>query len=119
MKYYSDLTKKFYEKASECEKAEAAFKAEQKKKEEEALQKSNARKEAAKKVEEAYNKLIAAKKEYESILSNFCKEYGTYQLLLVRIVSLIGLMPFGVDSFSNLKGESSHFLIVRAFFFYF
>lgn len=78
MKYYSDLTKKFYEKASECEKAEAAFKAEQKKKEEEALQKSTARKEAAKKVEEAYNKLIAAKKEYESILSDFCKEYGTY-----------------------------------------
>jgi len=78
MKYYSDLTKKFYEDPSECESAEEAFKEEQKKKEEEALQKSNARKEAAKKVDEAYNNLVAAKKEYEKVLSDFCKEYGAY-----------------------------------------
>lgn len=84
MKYYSDITRKFYEEAAECEKAEAAFKAEQKRKEEEALQKSNARKEAAKKVEEAYNKLIAAKKEYQSVLSDFCKEHGTYHTSLTK-----------------------------------
>ena len=82
IRYYSDLTKKFYDEAKECEKAEELFKEEKAKKEAEALQKSNERKEAAKKVEEAYDKLSAARKEYQKVLSDFCKDYGYYHVSL-------------------------------------
>lgn len=82
MRYYSDLTKKFYDEVEECAKAEELFRAEQAKKEAEALEKSNARKEAAKKVEEAYNKLTLARKEYQKILSDFCKDYDYYHVSL-------------------------------------
>lgn len=82
MRYYSELTKCFYDEAKECEKAEKLFKEEKAKKEAEALQKSNERKEAAKKVEEAYDKLSAARKEYQKVLSDFCKDYGYYHVSL-------------------------------------
>lgn len=82
MRYYSELTKRFYDEAKECEKAEEAFKEEKAKKEAEALQKSTARKEAAKKVEEAYEKVVAAQKEYRKVLSEFCKEHGSFHMTL-------------------------------------
>lgn len=82
MRYYSELTKKFYDELKECEKAEEAFKEEKAKKEAEALQKSTARKEAAKKVEEAYEKVVAAQKEYRKVLSEFCKEHGSFHMTL-------------------------------------
>lgn len=82
MRYYSELTKKFYDEAKECEKAEKLYKEEKAKKEAEALEKSNARKEAAKKVEEAYDKLVSAQKEYKKVLTDFCKEHGYYHISL-------------------------------------
>ena len=82
MRYYSELTKRFYDEVKECEKAEEAYKAELKKKEEEALQKSNARKEAAKKVEDAYNTLVKARKAYQNELNAFCKEHGSFHMTL-------------------------------------
>jgi len=82
MRYYSELTKKFYDEAKECEKAEELFKEEKAKKEAEALQKSNERKEAAKKVEEAYEKVVVAQKEYKKVLSDFCKEHGSFHMTL-------------------------------------
>ena len=80
MRYYSDVTKRFYNTVKECEKAENQFMEEQTKKEAEALAKSNARKDAAKKVESAYEAFTAAKKEYQKQLSDFCKEYGYYHI---------------------------------------
>ena len=80
VRYYSDLTKKFYNKAQDCEKAEKEYQLAQAKKEEELALKSEARKEAAKKVESAYNALVAAKKEYQKQLADFCKEYGYYHI---------------------------------------
>lgn len=80
VRYYSDVTKLLYETAEECEKAEKEFYAEQERKKAEALQKSNDRKDAAKKVENAYNALIAARKAYQDELSKFCKRYGTFHL---------------------------------------
>lgn len=82
MRFYSDKTRKFYETLEDCEKAEKDFEVEQERKKAEALQKSNDRKEAAKKVENAYNALITAKKAYHEELSKFCKQYGTYHLSL-------------------------------------
>ena len=82
MRYYSDVTRKFYEDPDACKEAEEAYKAEQEKKEAEALRKSNERKEAAKKVEDAYNALAAAKKAYNDELSAFCKKYGSFHMTL-------------------------------------
>lgn len=82
MLYYSDKTRTFYKTAEECEEAEQKLLVEQKRKEEEALQKSNARKDAAKKVEEAYEKVVAAQKEYKEVLSEFCKEHGSFHMTL-------------------------------------
>lgn len=82
MRYYSELTRKFYDEPEACKEAEENFKAEQEKKEAEALRKSNERKEAAKKVEDAYNALTAAKKAYNEELSAFCKKYGSFHMTL-------------------------------------
>lgn len=82
MKYYSDLTGDFYMTQEDCEKAEKIFQERKAKEEAEAAQKSANRKAAAKKVEEAHEALLKARKEYQKELSDFCKEYGYYHLTL-------------------------------------
>ena len=82
MRYYSDETRKFYETEEDCKKAEETLALERKKQEEVALQKSAARKEAAKKVEDAYKDLLNAKKIYNEELNAFCKEYGSFHMTL-------------------------------------
>ncbi len=84
MRYYSDMTRKFYETPEACEKAELQLKEERERKEAEALQKTNARKEAAKKVETAYNELVSARKNYQKLLADFCKEYGPFHMSLTK-----------------------------------
>lgn len=71
MKYYSDVTKKFYDTEIECHDEEAAaLKARD--------EKVNARKIAAEKIEEKYNIYVKAKEDYYNELSDFCKKYGAY-----------------------------------------
>ena len=67
MKYFSEITKKTYDTVEDLEVAEKAV-----------AEKSNARAAAAAKVEAAYKKLVEARKEFEDVLTKFCKEYGTY-----------------------------------------
>ena len=78
MKFYSDVTKKFYESAAECEKAENDEKA----KLEVA---SKQRKDAAAKIDklreeyhDAYQKQTEAFEAYRTALSEFCRTYGAY-----------------------------------------
>lgn len=80
MRYYSDLTKTFYNDIASCEKAEKLFEEERVRRETETLKKANMRKEAAKRVENAYNNLINAKKTYQEELNTFCKEYGSFHM---------------------------------------
>lgn len=71
MKYYSEITKKFYDKAEECKSAEdKAIRAEN--------TKAAERKEAAEKVDAAYKAYQKAAAAYHDELKNFCSKYGTY-----------------------------------------
>ena len=89
MKFYSDVTRKFYDSATACEDAErkeferqnqekiqkeqeaAALKA---KKEAEAAE----RKALAAKVEEARKEMVNAQNKYKDVLNEFIKRYKTY-----------------------------------------
>lgn len=78
VKFYSDVTRKFYENVEECEKAELELK----KKDEEARVKKEAeaaeRKKDAHEVEVLLEAASKANKEYKEALTNFCKKYNTY-----------------------------------------
>lgn len=78
MKYYSDLTKKFYESEDACLKAEK----DKQKADAEAIAKKEveaaARKEDAHKVEGLLKASIEARKAYNTALSDFCEKYGSY-----------------------------------------
>jgi len=89
IKVYSDRTNQFYDSVDEANRAEAqleaAEKAEQTRKEEEArLAKERKeklaaeRKEAAEKVDAARKAFSEARKAYADALDAFCKKYGTY-----------------------------------------
>ena len=82
MRYYSDVTKKFYESADECAKEEKARQVELEKIEAENQKKAEKRKEAAKKVEEAYELYRKAQKDYHDELSKFCETYGSFHMTL-------------------------------------
>jgi len=78
MLYYSEVTKKAYKTAQECEEAE--FKV----KEAENLEKikkerlANERKERAAAVEEARKNMVKAQKDFNKVLQDFIKDYGSY-----------------------------------------
>jgi len=80
-KFYSDVTKQFYDSIEDANRAELAV-AEKNKQEDEA---KKARAEAAKKVDEARKAVEDAMKawnkaneSYRKILADFCKKYGAY-----------------------------------------
>lgn len=78
MYIYSEKTKKRYDTVAECEEAEKAYDEaiEQKKAEKERL--AAARADRAKAVEEAYQKIVDARKEYDALLDAFVKDYGSF-----------------------------------------
>lgn len=91
VKYFSDVTKKYYESAGAAEKAE--HEAEVQAAQEKALAERKAaelkekkekevaeRKAAAEKVDVARKNMIIAQKAYRDEIENFCKKYGTYHL---------------------------------------
>lgn len=67
MKYFSEITNKTYDSVKELEAAEKLV-----------SDKATKRKEAAKVVEDSYQKYVAARKEWQKNLNDFCKEYGAY-----------------------------------------
>ncbi len=71
MKYYSEVTKKFYDKIEDCQKEENAILKTQNKLAAE-------RKEAANKVDAAYKEYQRAATAYHEELKQFCSKYGTY-----------------------------------------
>ncbi len=78
MKYYSDLTQKFYESEQECKAAEDKALAAQKKAEEAAAKKSQERKARAEEIDASFNRMKAAQEEYRKLLYAFVKDYGSY-----------------------------------------
>ena len=67
MKYYSELTKKFYDTEDDCKAAENTE-----------LKKNSERKVDAEAVEKAYEAYKTAGDEYHKVLTDFCKKHGPY-----------------------------------------
>jgi len=78
MKYYSEVTKHYYDNANDCLAEERA----ELKKQEEAkaaqAKKDAARKDAAAKVDAARKTMVDAQKAYQKALQEFCNTYGAY-----------------------------------------
>lgn len=78
MRYYSDVTKKFYDNANDCLSAEREMIAKQEKEEYEKKRIAAERKAAADKVEAARKAMNEAQSAYKKELEAFCKKYGSY-----------------------------------------
>ena len=85
MKFYSEKTKKYYDKADDCVADEAKFDKELAKKEEAAAlakaerEKAVAlRKEDAKKIEEKIAEIAKLNKEIDTLINEFTKKYGSF-----------------------------------------
>lgn len=78
MKYYSTVTKNFYDDEQACLEAEKTEL--QKREDAKAAQakKDAVRKNAAAKVDAARKAMLEAQKNYKNVLEDFCKEYGSY-----------------------------------------
>lgn len=93
MKFYSDVTRQFYDTEKACLEAELKVKEEQnrqkilrEKAEREAKEKQEklaaARKIRANEVEEARKAMVAAQHKYSEVLEAFCKDFGTFHTTL-------------------------------------
>ena len=93
MKFYSDITKNFYDTEKACLADEFKVKEEQnrqkilqEKAEREAKEKQEklvaARKVRANEVEEARKAMVAAQSKYREVLEAFVRDYGTYHMSL-------------------------------------
>lgn len=74
MRYYSDVCHKLFDSQEELQKAEKAL---TQKNDEEAKKKAE-RKADADKVQVAYDKVIEDCKEYNKLVNEFVKKYGSY-----------------------------------------
>lgn len=91
MRYFSDLTNQFYDTEESCIAAEAKYHLELKAKEEEKLRVEKEKAALAAAIEAAKkeyldfnNETVKARKKYESLISDYCKEYGTYRSVTTR-----------------------------------
>ena len=78
MKFYSEMLKKFYDTQSDCETAEKQAIEAKEKAETKAKALVEQRASRAKEVENAYKNLLNARKAYNKVLNDFCKDYGSY-----------------------------------------
>lgn len=93
MRFYSDVCHKLFESQEELEKAEKAL---TQKNNEEAKKKAE-RKADADKVQTAYDKVVEDCKEYNKLVNEFVKKYGSYHK---TIDTPIELFKFG-DIFNS------------------
>lgn len=80
MKFYGDLTKKLYNTAEECEKAEATFKAQIEEAEAKKKELAEAKAARAKEVTDAYQAVREAQKNYETLRGQFVRDYGSFHM---------------------------------------
>ena len=78
MKYYSETLNKVFENENDCLNAEKEYKAKVEEEEKHKKELADSRKVRAKEVEDAYRAVIDAQKHYHELLTNFCKEYGSF-----------------------------------------
>lgn len=78
MKFYSEITKQFYDDADACATAEDKAKAEIKARETKKKKLAETKKARAKEVSDAYQKIREAQKEFDKLKSDFIKDYGYF-----------------------------------------
>lgn len=78
MRYYSDVTKSFYDNSIDCLAAERELLAKQEKEEHEKKRIAAERKAAADKVDAARKAMNEAQSAYKKELEAFCAKYGSY-----------------------------------------
>jgi len=80
MRYYSDVTRKYYESEKACLEAEEAAQKEEAARKEAEAKAVEDRKAAAKKVEDAYAAMLTAQKEYTKLRREFINKYGAFHM---------------------------------------
>lgn len=80
MKFYSEITKKFYDNAQALEVEEQRIQAEQAAKLEAERKKNEERAIRAKEVEAAYQAKVEAEKTYFELRQAFIKDFGSYHM---------------------------------------
>ena len=78
MKFFSDITKRFYETPEDCMEAESAALKEKEAAENEKRKAAEMRKNRAAEVEKARDDYLNARKVYNDLLKKFCADYGSY-----------------------------------------
>lgn len=80
MKFYSELTKSFYETEDACIQAEDKFNKELVKKEEKEKALKAERKQRAEEINTAYKAVKEAEKHYCKLRDQFVKDYGSFHM---------------------------------------
>lgn len=84
MKFFSEVTNKFYPSPEECERAEKEHEEKIAKAKREAEALAQTRKERAKEVEEAYRLVIEASNRYYELRNAFIKDYGSFHMTISK-----------------------------------
>ena len=83
MKFYSEITKSFYDSVESCEEAEKEYnKALDEKKEKEKTLKAE-RKVRAEELSDAYKAIKEAEKKYSKLRNQFINDYGSYHMTFI------------------------------------
>lgn len=80
MKYYSEVTKKFYENEKDCAKAEKSFLDKSAEKEKEAKRLAEEKTARAKEITDAYKASVEAEKTYLNLRNKFIEDYGYFHM---------------------------------------
>ena len=80
MKIFSEKTNKYYSTVDECVEAEKKYDEEVATKEAKKKELSDARKNRAKEVEDAYKARLEADKVYQEKLNKFIEDYGSFHM---------------------------------------
>ena len=98
MRFYSDVCHKLFESQEELEKAEKALV----QKNDEKKKKKAERKADADKVQAAYDKVIEDCKEYNKLVNEFVKKYGSYHKTINTPIKLSDVFDSFWDIISML-----------------
>lgn len=82
MRYFSDITKTFYDNEKECKQAETSFLKQKEEEDAKAKKMSQERAKRAHEVEDAYTAYIEAYNKYNELLKKFIKDYKTYHMTI-------------------------------------
>jgi len=80
MKYYSEITKNYYNTEKECVEAEQKIQQQRKEQEAKAKKLVEEKKGRANEVQEAYKALREAQKKYNELKNAFIKDYGYFHM---------------------------------------